>query len=182
MRERATLIPRAKGRVLELGIGSGLNLPFYDASRVERIYGVDPAVGMHRLARKRAARIGIPVETVPLVVEQIGADDNSFDTVVVTFTLCTIPDPVSALREVHRVLRPAGEVLFCEHGLAPDAGVRRWQERLTPLWMPLAGGCHLDRNPGALLEQAGFGLLELETRYLPGPRPMSFIYRGRAGR
>jgi ubiquinone/menaquinone biosynthesis C-methylase UbiE len=178
MRERSRLVPRAHGRVLELGIGSGLNLPYYDAARTQVIVGVDPVAEMQALARKRAAAIAVPVEMVPLVVEQIDAPAASFDSAVITFTLCTIPDPVSALREVRRVLKPGGELLFCEHGRAPEPAVQRWQDRLTPLWKPLAGGCHLNRDPRTLLADAGFTVQDLDMHYLPGPRPMTFVYRG----
>ena len=180
MKQRSLLVPRAHGRVLEIGIGTGLNLEFYDASRVQHICGVDPATGMHSLARKRAAKISIPVETVPLVVQEIQAEAASFDSIVCTFTMCTIPDVVPALQEMRRVLKPGGEFLFCEHGRAPDEGVRRWQDRLTPMWKPLAGGCHLNRNIPALLEQGGFHVRELQTQYLPGPKPMTYVYSGSA--
>ncbi|AXQ28643.1 class I SAM-dependent methyltransferase [Solimonas sp. K1W22B-7] len=180
MKARSQLVPRARGRVLEIGIGTGLNLSFYDAAKVQHICGVDPAAQMHSLARRRAQQIAIPVETLPLVVEQIGAETASFDTVVTTFTLCTIPDPVSALEEMRRVLKPGGELLFCEHGTAPDAGPRRWQDRLTPLWKPIAGGCHLNRAMPALIAAGGFRVQDLHARYLPGPRPFTFVYSGGA--
>lgn len=178
MKQRSLLVPRAHGRVLEIGIGTGLNLEFYDSSRVQHICGVDPATGMHALAQKRAAKISIPVETVPLVIQQIQADTASFDSIVCTFTLCTIPDAVPALIEMRRVLKPKGEFLFCEHGLAPDESVRRWQHRLTPMWKPIAGGCHLNRDIPALLKEGGFEVRELETQYLPGPKPMAYVYSG----
>lgn len=180
MKARSQIVPRARGRVLEIGIGTGLNLSFYDASRVEHICGVDPAAQMHPMAQRRAQAISIPVETLPLVIEQIGAETASFDTVVTTFTLCTIPDPVPALQEMRRVLKPGGELLFCEHGTAPDAGPRRWQERLTPLWRPIAGGCHLNRDIPALVAAGGFRVAELQARYLPGPRPFTYVYSGSA--
>jgi ubiquinone/menaquinone biosynthesis C-methylase UbiE len=180
MKARSQLIPKARGKVLEIGIGTGLNLGFYDPAKVEHICGVDPAAQMHAKARNRAAKISIPVETLPLVIETIGAADASFDTVVTTFTLCTIPDPVSALREMRRVLKPGGELLFCEHGTAPDASVRRWQDRLTPIWKPMAGGCHLNRDIPALLAAGGFQIKEMAARYLPGPRPMTYVYSGQA--
>ncbi|WP_428312650.1 class I SAM-dependent methyltransferase [Hydrocarboniphaga sp.] len=180
MEQRAALIPRARGKVLEIGAGSGLNFRYYDASRVDSIHALDPSEGMNTLARKRAAGIGIPVQTLALGAETIQADDASFDTVVSTFTLCTIPDAVSALKEMRRVLRPGGELLFCEHGSAPDASVRRWQQRLTPLWKPLAGGCHLNRDVPAMLRDGGFRLADMEQRYLPGPKPMMYVYRGGA--
>ncbi len=178
MKARSKIVPRARGKVLEIGIGSGLNLQFYDPTRVEHIFGVDPSAEIQRKAQRRAAAIGIPVDTVPLVIEQIGAADASYDTVVCTFTLCTIPDPIPALREMRRVLKRGGELLFCEHGRAPDAHVRRWQTRLTPLWKPIAGGCHLDRDIPALIEAGGFNIRELETRYLRGPKPMTYVYSG----
>ncbi|MDD3763987.1 MAG: class I SAM-dependent methyltransferase [Nevskiales bacterium] len=178
MKTRAAIIPRARGRVLELGIGSGLNLSFYDPDRVEGIFGVDPSAELENKARKRAADIRIPVEMVPLIIEQIHADSASFDTVVTTYTLCTIPDAVSALREARRVLKPGGELLFSEHGIAPDASVRRWQDRLTPVWKPFAGGCHLNRDIPALLQAGGFRIAEMTKRYLPGPKPMTYVYTG----
>lgn len=178
MKTRAQIVPRARGKVLEIGIGSGLNLGFYDAQKVEHIFGVDPSAEIQAKAKRRAQTIGIPVDTVPLVIEQIGAADASYDTVVCTFTLCTIPDPVPALREMRRVLKPDGDLLFCEHGLAPDAGVRNWQHRLTPLWKPIAGGCHLNRDIPALIEAGGFRIDELDHRYLKGPKPMTYVYSG----
>lgn len=178
MKARAQIVPQASGRVLEIGIGSGLNLAFYDAAKVSAIVGVDPSADMQRLARARAARIAIPVEMIALELGQIQAAAASFDSIVCTFTLCTIPDAVAALKEMRRVLKPAGRLLFCEHGRAPDAPVLRWQQRLTPYWKPLAGGCHLDRDIPALLAAGGFRVEELHTGYLQGPKPMTYVYRG----
>lgn len=178
MKARSQLVPQARGRVLEVGIGSGLNLSFYDPQRVEVVVGVDPSAAMQRLARERAARCQVPVEMIALELGQIQAADASFDDIVCTFTLCTIPDAIAALREMRRVLKPGGRLLFCEHGLAPDLPVVRWQKRLTPLWKPLAGGCHLDRDIPALIGAGGFHIRELSTGYLKGPRPMTHVYRG----
>jgi ubiquinone/menaquinone biosynthesis C-methylase UbiE len=178
MKARSQLVPLAQGRVLEIGIGSGLNLSFYDPQRVEVVVGVDPSAAMQRLARERAARCQVPVEMIALELGQIQAADASFDDIVCTFTLCTIPDAIAALREMRRVLKPGGRLLFCEHGLAPDLPVVRWQKRLTPLWKPLAGGCHLDRDIPALIGAGGFHIRELSTGYLKGPRPMTHVYRG----
>jgi ubiquinone/menaquinone biosynthesis C-methylase UbiE len=179
-RQRELIVPLARGRVLEVGIGTGLNMPFYDKSRVRYIIGVDPALQMHRLAAKRVARAGLDVELVGVTAETIPLEDASIDTVVSTYTLCTIPDAVAALREMRRVLAPGGRLLFCEHGRAPDENVRRWQTRLTPHWQKVAGGCHLDRDMPALLAAAGFRCNRIETRYLPGPRILTFNYWGEA--
>jgi len=179
-RQRAKIVPRAQGRVLEIGMGTGRNLPFYDKSRLERLYVLDPAAQMHPKARQRMHAAGLEVELLELPAEKIPMADASFDTVVTTFTLCTIPDAVAALREMRRVLKPGGRLLFCEHGLAPDASVRRWQDRLTPLWKPLAGGCHLNRDIPALLREGGFRIDDMEQLYLPGPRPLTYNYWGSA--
>ncbi|MDH0097834.1 class I SAM-dependent methyltransferase [Ectopseudomonas hydrolytica] len=178
MKARSQIVPLARGRVLEIGIGSGLNLGFYDAQRVEVVVGVDPSAEMQALARERAARCQVPVEMIALELGQIQAADASFDDIVCTFTLCTIPDAIAVLGEMRRVLKPGGRLLFCEHGLAPDLPVVRWQKRLTPLWKPLAGGCHLDRDIPALIEAGGFHIREMSTGYLKGPRPMTHVYRG----
>ncbi len=177
---RAELIPLARGRVLEIGIGTGRNLPHYDAAQLGDLCGLDPAAQMNAKAQKRARAKGIDIELLTLSAEKIPAADASFDTVVSTFTLCTIPDAVAALREMRRVLKPGGKLLFCEHGTAPDASVRRWQDRLTPYWKPIAGGCHLNRDIRQLLRAGGFVSADLQERYLPGPRAMTYVYSGSA--
>ncbi len=179
-RQRAKVVPLAQGRVLEIGIGTGLNMAYYDKARVATITALDPAMQMHRMARKRIERAGLQVELIGLSAEKIPMPDASFDTVLVTYTLCTIPDPVAALQEMRRVLKPGGRLIFCEHGRAPDESVRRWQKRLTPYWKPMAGGCHLDRDVPALLREAGFTSSDMETMYLPGPRPLTYNYWGTA--
>ncbi len=178
-RQRLLVIPRAHGRVLEVGIGTGLNVPLYDRTRVTTLVGVDPALRWHRLARRRIEAAGLDVQLMGLSAETLPAPDASFDTVVSTYTLCTIPDVAAALREMRRVLRPGGRLLFAEHGLAPDAGVAAWQRRLNPLWSPLAGGCRLDRDIPALLREAGFEV-DVQSRYLSGPRFVSYHYWGEA--
>jgi ubiquinone/menaquinone biosynthesis C-methylase UbiE len=179
-RQRQKLVPLAYGKVLEIGIGTGLNLPHYDASKIERIWGLDPALEMHSLATKRVVQSGLAVELVGLSAEKIPMADHSFDTVLLTYTLCSIGNPVAALKEMHRVLKPGGQLLFCEHGQAPDIPVRRWQDRLTPVWRRIAGNCHLNRSVPKLLEESGFWAEKLETMYLPGPRPLTFNYWGLA--
>lgn len=180
MRQRQKVVPLARGRVLEVGIGSGLNLPFYDGSKVTRVWGLDPSRELIRMAGEAAETAPFEVEFVPFAIEEAPLEDDSVDTVVVTYTLCTIPDPGAALRQMARVLKPEGELIFCEHGLAPDAGVQRWQKRMNPLWKRLAGGCHLNRDIPKLIKQGGFRIRDLETMYLPGWRPGSFNYWGAA--
>jgi ubiquinone/menaquinone biosynthesis C-methylase UbiE len=179
-RQRQKIVPLAQGRVLEIGIGTGLNLAHYDKSRIEQIVGLDPGLEMHPQARRRSRRAGIEVELVGLSAERIPYDDRTFDTVLVTYSLCTITDPAAALTEMRRVLKAGGLLIFCEHGLAPDLSVRRWQERLTPLWSKLAGGCHLDRDVPRLLRQAGFRSDDMQQMYLPGPRALTYSYWGTA--
>jgi ubiquinone/menaquinone biosynthesis C-methylase UbiE len=180
MRQRGKVVPLARGRVLEVGIGSGLNLPFYDRSKVTRVWGLDPSPEMMRMARKAAQAVPFDVEFIGLPIEEIPLDDSTVDTVVVTYTLCTIPDTERALRQIARVLKTGGELIFCEHGLAPDAGIRRWQDRINPIWKRLGGGCHLNRDIPELIRRGGFRIRGLETMYLPGWRPASFNYWGTA--
>jgi ubiquinone/menaquinone biosynthesis C-methylase UbiE len=180
MRQRAKLVPQARGRVLEMGVGSGLNLPFYDAARVTQLHALDPSPELWRLAGERVAEVGIAVEYLEAGAEAVPLRDRSIDTVVITYTLCTLPDVAGALAEARRVLRRGGQLLFCEHGAAPDRGVRRWQDRLNPAWRRLAGGCHLNRNAPVLIEQAGFRITALDSMYLPGWRPASFNVWGSA--
>jgi ubiquinone/menaquinone biosynthesis C-methylase UbiE len=171
------LVPNAKGIVLEAGIGSGLNMPFY-SNDVTKLYGVDPSPELLRMARERAASMLFPVTLLEREAEHIPLAGESVDTVVVTWSLCSIANPEAALRELRRVLRPGGTFIFVEHGLAPEAGVRKWQNRLTPVWKRFAGGCHLNRPVADLIRNAGFTITDLRTEYLPGPRPMTFMYEG----
>ncbi|TAK44484.1 MAG: class I SAM-dependent methyltransferase [Betaproteobacteria bacterium] len=180
MRQRAKVVPRARGCVLEVGIGSGLNLPFYDSTRVSKLWGLDPTPEMTRMARRAVRSLSFEVEFIGLPGDAIPLEDNSVDTVLVTYTLCTIPDTTPALRQMSRVLRPGGELIFCEHGAAPDASVRRWQDRLNPIWKRLGGGCNLNRPIPALIEAGGFRISSLDTMYIPGWRPASFNYWGTA--
>ncbi|MGB4225591.1 MAG: class I SAM-dependent methyltransferase [Candidatus Dechloromonas phosphoritropha] len=176
--QRAKVVPLAHGRVLEIGIGTGLNMRHYDKTRIESLTGLDPALEMHELAKKRIRSAGLEVDLVGLSAERIPRAAASFDTVIVTYTLCTIPDPLAALKEMRRVLVPGGQLIFCEHGRAPDPWVRRWQERITPWWKKIAGGCHLDRDIPSLLLEAGFECPDLKAMYLPGPRPLTYNYWG----
>jgi len=182
MRQRAKVVPLAHGRVLEVGIGSGLNLSFYDKSKVDKVLGLDPSPELNVWARERAAEAGIDVDWLALSSERIPLPDDSVDSIVITYTMCTIPDVHSALLEMRRVLRPGASMYFSEHGIAPDASVRKWQNRLNPLWGKLAGGCNINRNVPKLLEDAGLRLGEIETMYLPGPRPLTYNYWGSASK
>ncbi len=175
---RKALIAQASGRVLEIGMGTGRNLPYYRPEQLACLCGIDP--GLHAKAERRANAAGIHVQLMPLSAERIPVDDGSFDCVVSTFTLCTIPDVGAALGEVRRVLKPGGRLLFLEHGLAPDAGVARWQHLITPGWKLCAGGCHLDRQIPVLIENAGFTMDHLDQGYRAGPKLMTYLYSGSA--
>lgn len=179
-KQRQKIVPHARGDVVEIGIGSGLNLPHYDASKVNRVIGIDPDDAIWQKARARIAACDFPVERLGLSGEALPLGEACADTVVVTYALCTIPDPVAALREMSRVLRPGGEILFTEHGRAPDRRVARWQQRIDPIWKHVAGGCHSGRDIPALFEQAGLRLARIEQMYIPGPKVLSYNYWGAA--
>ncbi len=166
--QRRLVVPQAAGRVLEIGFGSGLNLPHYDRSRVQWIWALEPSAPMRSLAAPRIAAAGLDVRLLDAPGEDLPLADHSVDSVVVTYSLCTIPDAMAALRQMHRALRPGGRLLFCEHGAAPDAGVRRWQDRLDGLWGRCAGGCHLNREIPAMIAAAGFRIDRVDSAYLPG--------------
>jgi ubiquinone/menaquinone biosynthesis C-methylase UbiE len=176
---RERVLSAAEGRVLEIGIGSGMNLPFY-AGRVTQIVGLEPAPRLLEMTREAAKDSGIPVELLSASAEDIPLPDHEFDTVVTTWTLCSIPAASAALDEMRRVLKPTGRLLFVEHGRSPDEGVRRWQNRLTPVWKRIGGGCHLNRPIRELIEGAGFRIEHLQTGYMKGPKPMTYMYEGRA--
>lgn len=183
MKQRAKVVPQAEGIVLELGCGSGTNFALYDAAKVTKLYALEPAPGMVVKARRTAGELGIgkSIEFLETGAENIPLPDNSVDTVVITFVLCTIPDWEGALRETRRVLKPGGKVLFSEHGLSPDEGVAKWQRRVEPLWKPLAGGCHLTRDTLQLLKSAGFEPEGAETMYLPNtPKIAGYVSWGAA--
>lgn len=183
MKQRQKIIPRARGRVLEIGVGAGTNFRFYDAGQVDEVVAIEPSSGMLRRARGEAARTGLAgrVSLHACGAEALPVDAASIDTAVVTFVLCTIPDWQSALREVRRVLKPGGMLLFSEHGLSPDAAVARWQRRIEPIWKRLAGGCHLTRDTLALLRATGFSAEQADTMYLPGtPRIAGWVTWGTA--
>jgi ubiquinone/menaquinone biosynthesis C-methylase UbiE len=175
---RERVLADAQGRVLEIGIGSGLNLPFY-AQRAQQVIGLDPSARLLAMARRCGRRLEGAIELVEGSAEALPLENRCVDTVVTTWTLCSIPDARRALAEMRRVLRPGGRLLFVEHGLAPDPKVRWWQDRLTPAWKRVGGGCHLNRAIAQLIEEAGFQFERLDTGYMRGPKPMTFMYEGR---
>ena len=180
-KQREKVVPHAHGVVLELGFGSGLNLAHYDASKVAKVYALEPAPGMLVRARKQAQSAPFPVEVLPETAEQLSLQDASVDTVLVTYSLCTIPDPIAALQGARRALKPGGRLLFCEHGRAPDEGVQRWQQRIEPAWRVIGGGCHLTRDIPSLIRSAGFAIETVDTMYLPRtPKWAGFNYWGAA--
>ena len=179
--KRRLVVPHAAGRVLEIGMGSGHNLAFYNPDRVEHLWGLEPSEGMRRRAARNLERSPVAVEWLDLPSESIPLADSSADTVVLTFTLCSILSWEKALGEMRRVLKPQGQLLFCEHGRHPEQRVQKWQDRLNPLWKKLAGGCHLNRDIPVLLRDGGFHLEQLEQGTLsPGPHWITWSSWGRA--
>jgi ubiquinone/menaquinone biosynthesis C-methylase UbiE len=179
--QRKKVVPRAEGRVLEIGFGAGHNLPFYDAAKVSHLWALEPSQEMRERAAERVSQSTIPLEFLDLPSEQIPLQNEEADTILITYTLCTIPDVMKALGEMRRVLKPGGKMIFCEHGEAPDADVRKWQERLTPAWKFIGGGCHVGRPIPKMIIDSGFRIEGMETMYLPGtPRFAGFNYWGDA--
>lgn len=179
-KQRQKIVPEAEGEVLEVGFGSGLNVPFYDATRIRKIWALEPSEGMRRKAQPMIDQTDMDIEFIDLPGEQIPLDDNCVDTVLVTYTLCTIEDTVSALAGMRRVLKPGGRLLFCEHGLAPDEDVQKWQARLNAAWRMTMGGCQLNRDIPALLAEGGFRVDVDERMYIPGPKFVCYNYWGSA--
>jgi len=179
--QRRKVVPQAEGRVLEVGFGTGYNLAYYDPNKVTHLWALEPAREVRERAAKRLEANTIPIEFLDLPGERIPLADDSADTVLITYTMCSIPDVRAALAQMRRVLKPSGRMLFCEHGKAPDATVERWQHRIEPVWKTIAGGCHLARPIPALIAEAGFKIAAIDTMYLPGtPRFAGFNYWGSA--
>jgi len=179
-KQREKIVPRVVGDVLEIGFGGGLNLPFYDRSKVRKIFGLEPSAGMRRSAAGNITASGLDVELIDLPGEEIPLDDNAVDSVLVTYTLCTIPDAVAALEGMRRVLKPNGRLYFCEHGKAPDVEVHKWQNRLNAGWRYFAGGCNMNRDIPALLKNGGFEIEDDNRMYIPGIRALSYNFWGTA--
>lgn len=180
-KQREKVVPQAEGRVLEVGMGSGLNIEFYNPDKVEMVWGLEPSEGMRKKAWPRVQAAPFRLEWLDLPGEEIPLEDNSADSIVVTYTLCTIPDWKAALEQMRRVLKPGGKLLFSEHGAAPDEAVRRWQDRINPFWKKLAGGCNLNREIPRLLRKGGFDVRQLESMYVPStPKIAGYTYWGYA--
>ena len=178
-KERAAIVPEASGVVLEVGFGSGHNAGFYDRGKITHLFALEPSAAMRRKAGRRVGALPFPLDWIDLKAEEIPLDARSVDTVLVTYTLCTIPDVAAALAGMKRVLKPGGKLIFLEHGAAPDPGVRRWQDRLNPVWGRLAGGCNLNRDPLTLIRTAGFNIERAESHYAKGaPKFAGYMYRG----
>jgi ubiquinone/menaquinone biosynthesis C-methylase UbiE len=177
--QREKVVPQAQGVILEVGIGSGLNIPFYDRTKVEKIIGLDPSPELNAMAQKVADEHALNIDFILSGAEDIPLPDNHVDSVLVTYTMCTIPDALTANKEMLRVLKPDGRLIFCEHGLAPDAKVSKWQDRIDPFWGKIAGGCHLNRNIPELIRSAGFQIQTMDEMYLPStPKFAGYNYWG----
>jgi ubiquinone/menaquinone biosynthesis C-methylase UbiE len=177
--QRKKVVPLAKGIVLDIGIGSGLNIPFYDLSRIDKIYGLDPSSELIKIAKKMAVKKNISIEFLLCGAEDIPLPNNSINTVLITYSMCTIPEVLKANYEMFRVLKPDGRLIFCEHGLAPDKSVAKWQKRINPVWGKIAGGCNLDRDIPDLISSSGFKILSIEEMYLPStPKFAGYNYWG----
>jgi ubiquinone/menaquinone biosynthesis C-methylase UbiE len=180
MIQRKKVIPHASGTVLEIGIGSGLNLPFYDIAKVSHVTGIDPSREIWNKKMIDIDKLPFSFEFIEGYAEDIPADNKYFDSIVITYTICTIPELPIAFEEIRRVLKPNGMLLFCEHGIAPDKSVQRIQNMINPLWKKAGGGCHLNRNIPLLIEKNGFKMNACESMYIPGWKPASFNYWGQA--
>ena len=177
--QRKKVVPNAEGIVLEVGIGSGLNLPFYDNSKVTQIWGLDPSEELSSMAKETAKNLNLDVKFISSGAEEIPLPDNYFDTALVTYTMCTIPEVIRANIEIKRVLKDTGKLIFCEHGKAPDLNIAKWQSRIDPIWGKLAGGCHLNRDIPSILEDSGYKIIELDQMYLPStPKVAGYNYWG----
>ena len=179
MKQREKIIPNAKGKVLEVGIGSGLNLSFYDPDKVTELVGIDPSLELWE-KRQPVKDLGFHYEFIKGVAEDMPFGKDSFDTIVITYTLCSIPDFQSALESLRKVLKPNGKFLFCEHGKAPDKTVLLTQNAINPIWKLIGGGCNINRDIPSIINGNGFKILKLETMYVPGWKPVSFNFWGEA--
>ena len=175
---RRQLVPMAEGKTLEIGMGSGLNLPFYDPSKIDLVLGLEPAAQLRKMAEKKALEVPFDVDFIGLSGEEIPLENHSVDTVLVTYTLCSIPDVFKALKEMKRVLKSSGKLIFCEHGKSPDNHIFKWQNRLNRPWTKISGGCHLNRHISELITKSGFKIVALDAGYSSPLKLVSFNYKG----
>ena len=179
--QRKKVVPLAKGVVLEVGIGSGLNIPFYNKNNIEQIIGLDPSEELNVLAKRVADDNGIQIDFLINGAEDIELPDNSIDTILITYTLCTIPNLNKSMSEMKRVLKPGGKFIFCEHGIAPDINIIKWQRRINPIWGIFFGGCNINRNIPKIISESGFNISNLNQMYLPStPKIVGYNYWGEA--
>ena len=179
--QRKKVVPLAEGKILEVGIGSGLNLPFYDKSKIEEIWGIDPSEELNAIAKKVAIEECVNVNFITSSAEDIPFPSDYFDTVLITYTMCTIPSVLQANKEIRRVLKSSGKMIFCEHGVSPDENIKKWQKRLNSIWGKIAGGCNINRNIPMLIKSSGFKIIEMDEMYLPKtPRIAGYNYWGYA--
>ena len=177
--QRKKVVPMASGSVLEIGIGSGLNIPFYDKTIIDKIIGLDPSEELNVMAKELAIQNDIDIEFIVDGAENISLDDNSIDTILITYTLCTIPLIEESTAEMKRVLKPSGKLIFCEHGIAPDHNIIKWQNRINPIWGKLFGGCNINRDIPKIILDAGFKIETIEQMYLPStPKIVGYNYWG----
>ncbi|MEH6758064.1 MAG: class I SAM-dependent methyltransferase [Parasphingorhabdus sp.] len=181
MKDRSKIVPKAQGQVLELGCGGGINLQFYDRVKVDKLTGLDPSAELLDYTRSEAKALGFEMDILNGIGEAMPFDNDSFDTVLTTFTLCSVQDGKQVLNEMRRVLKPGGKILFLEHGRAPDRGPEKWQERIEPVWKHIAGGCHLHRPVSKTFEAEGFALRDNDGHYAPKtPRWLGWMEFGEA--
>jgi len=179
--QRKKVVPLAEGKILEVGIGSGLNLPFYEKSKIEEIWGIDPSEELNSMAKKVAIEEDMNVKFITSSAEDIPFPNNYFDTVLITYTMCTIPSVLQANEEIKRVLKSSGKMIFCEHGVSPDENIKKWQKRLNSIWSKIAGGCNINRNIPMLIKSSGFKIEEMDEMYLPKtPKIAGYNYWGYA--
>ena len=179
--QRKKVVPLAEGKVLEVGIGSGLNLPFYDKAKIKEVWGIDPSKELTFMAEKVALKEDIKVNIISSSAEEIPLPNEYFDSILITYTMCTIPDVLKANKEIKRVLKKDGKLIFCEHGLSPDEKIQKWQNRINPLWGKIAGGCNINRSIPQLIRDSGFDIIEMEEMYLPKtPKIAGYNYWGYA--
>jgi ubiquinone/menaquinone biosynthesis C-methylase UbiE len=177
--QRKKVVPLAEGNVLEVGIGSGLNLPYYDRTKINQIWGLDPSEDLSLMAKETAKEEGLDINFISCGAEEIPLPDNHFDSVLITYTMCTIPEVIRANIEIKRVLKKGGKLIFCEHGIAPDENIIKWQSRINPIWGKIAGGCNINRNIPQIIEESGFKIEQMEEMYLPStPKIAGYNYWG----